>query len=374
MATSVKITALNGIGSNIGPNTLFPVVNMAGGPNTESATMQNIGNVILNGAGGPFFAPAQVAIYSQSVVNAAQPNITSVGTLSVDTLKISGGQNGYILQTDGNSNLNWVASPSAGTGSPGGSNTQVQFNNSGLFNGTPSFTFNQSTNTLSITNIVAGNISALGTITGNVSITEVTATGNITANYYIGNGSQLTGITASAVGSGPTTAVQYNDNGAFSGSQDFTYDAANSLLTVPNIVSENIQANVTFEIANGNVVTANFVKGDGSNLTNISNANYASFSDKANIADLANSVAVANVVGIGNIAVLSLDGNGSNILYGNGVFGQVSIPSNILSWTTAPESNVALGEAGQVAYDEGGNLFVCVATNTWSKISGTTSW
>ncbi len=48
--------------------------------------------------------------------------------------------------------------------------------------------------------------------------------------------------------------------------------------------------------------------------------------------------------------------------------------SNIVVWTTAPVANTSAGTAGQAAYDAGGNLYVCVTTNTWAKFSGTTSW
>ena len=86
-------------------------------------------------------------------------------------------------------------------------------------------------------------------------------------------------------------------------------------------------------------------------------------------------IAVANVTGLGNVAVLNLDGNTSNVLTGNGTF--VALPvinANTVVWTNAPLANNSIGSAGQAAYDSGGNLFVCVATNTWSKITGTTSW
>jgi hypothetical protein len=43
-------------------------------------------------------------------------------------------------------------------------------------------------------------------------------------------------------------------------------------------------------------------------------------------------------------------------------------------WSTAPGSANTAGTAGQIAYDAGGNLFVCVATNTWSKFSGNITW
>ena len=82
MVDSIKITALQDIGGNIAYTTLVPVVNMAGTPTTQKSNLQNVGNLILNGAGGSYFAPAARAILAQSVTNAAQPNITSVGTLS----------------------------------------------------------------------------------------------------------------------------------------------------------------------------------------------------------------------------------------------------------------------------------------------------
>jgi hypothetical protein len=69
---------------------------------------------------------------------------------------------------------------------PAGSNTQVQFNNSGAFGGSPGFTFNKTSNTLSVTgNVTGGNIVTAGIIS---------ATGNIQGQYILGNGAFLTGI------------------------------------------------------------------------------------------------------------------------------------------------------------------------------------
>ena len=126
MATGIKITSLSPIGANITYTTLVPVVNMAGPPTTEKATTQVIGNLILNGAGGSYFPPAAQAVLAQSVTNAAQPNITSVGTLtslavtgnvnlgSVGNITIAGGSSGQILSTNGNGALSWV-NDSSGT-------------------------------------------------------------------------------------------------------------------------------------------------------------------------------------------------------------------------------------------------------------------
>lgn len=88
MATSIKITELTSIGANISHTSLAPVVDMAGTPETKKATIQTVGNLILTGAGGSNFPPANTALLAQTVSNAAQPNITSVGTLT--SLDVSG--------------------------------------------------------------------------------------------------------------------------------------------------------------------------------------------------------------------------------------------------------------------------------------------
>jgi hypothetical protein len=93
MPTNIKITGLADIGTNISYNTLVPVVNMNGVPTTVSANLQVIGNLLLAGAGRGFFSSAANAIHAieadsaysatiaETVTTAAQPNITSTGTL-----------------------------------------------------------------------------------------------------------------------------------------------------------------------------------------------------------------------------------------------------------------------------------------------------
>lgn len=88
MATQIKITQLTDIGSaNLATTTLLPVVNMAGVPTTQKTTLGNLANVILSQSGGNFAAVARANI-AYSVANAAQPNITSVGTLT--SVSVSG--------------------------------------------------------------------------------------------------------------------------------------------------------------------------------------------------------------------------------------------------------------------------------------------
>lgn len=60
------------------------------------------------------------------------------------TLPPNPGIAGQVLTTDGLGTTSWTSSGGGGGGSPGGLNTQIQFNNSGAFGGSAGFTFDGS--------------------------------------------------------------------------------------------------------------------------------------------------------------------------------------------------------------------------------------
>ena len=130
-------------------------------------------------------------------------NFTSL-TIAINNLHITGGNSGYVLQTDGTGNLSWTPQTGGNGGTPGGSNTQVQFNNSGVFAGNASFTFNTATSTMAVIGTIrsTGNISATGNTTSGNFITSGSS-GNISganvifANTFVGNGASLTNVLAS---------------------------------------------------------------------------------------------------------------------------------------------------------------------------------
>ena len=62
---------------------------------------------------------------------------------NIGNVHIFDGLNGQYLQTDGTGNLSWSNGGGSGNGVVGGTNTQVQFNNAGLFGGNAGFTFNK---------------------------------------------------------------------------------------------------------------------------------------------------------------------------------------------------------------------------------------
>jgi Concanavalin A-like lectin/glucanases superfamily len=193
--TTIKITQLPSIGNNLTSGTLIPVVAVNGiTPVTDKTTVGNIANFTLTNAGNTL-PPALLSVFSQTVTNAAQPNITSVGTLNVNTLNISGGVNGQYLQTDGAGNLAWVSGGGSGNGVVGGSDTQIQFNNAGNFGGDPALTWDQGNAQLNTVHFAATS----ATIYGDINAINLNASANIrpnaiyTNNYFYSNGEPFNG-------------------------------------------------------------------------------------------------------------------------------------------------------------------------------------
>ena len=198
---------------------------------------------------------------------------------------ITGGENGYFLQTDGEGNLTWApgGNGGGGNGSPGGANTQVQFNDAGNFGGDAGFTYNSVTNVLSVSgNIVANNF--IGS--GNITIDTIVANSNVTADYFIGNGSQLTGIQAT--------------------SANFANFAGNvTVASQPNITS---LGTLTTLSVSGNV-TANYFLGNGAFLTGVGNANYTPLANFANYAGNVTVSSQPNITSLGTLTTVTVSGN-----------------------------------------------------------------
>ena len=212
--------------------------------------------------------------------------VTGLSNLgSVGNVIILGGENGYFLQTDGEGRLTWApgGNGGGGNGTPGGSNTQVQYNDAGNFGGDAGFTYNSVTNVLSVSgNIVANNF--IGS--GNITIDTIVANSNVTADYFIGNGSQLTGIQAT--------------------SANFANYAGNvTVASQPNITS---LGTLTTLSVTGNV-TANYFLGNGAFLTGVGNANYTPLANFANYAGNVTVSSQPNITSLGTLTTVTVSGN-----------------------------------------------------------------
>jgi len=133
---------------------------------------------------------------------------------NLSNLKINGGTNGYVLQTDGTGNLGWTAQTGGGGGNgvPGGANTQIQYNDSGSFGGFAGFTFNETTGNVNIPNAVVAT-------SGNIGNTQITANGILTPGVYgnITGANVITALTiqiANEANLAPNITINSNTNPA----------------------------------------------------------------------------------------------------------------------------------------------------------------
>jgi hypothetical protein len=242
---------------------------------------------------------------------------------NVPNVKITGGVNGYFLQTDGAGNLTWQAGTGnvTGNGTPGGSNTQIQFNDQGNFGGAAGLTFDNTTNVFTTpgnivtsSNILANNITANANITAldvsatfgvfstanvtsnlvvvdfinifngninsnNISTNTITGTQTITSpNNFVSTGTMKVQqvIEKVTVNTSPATStidfdlldqaiVYYSANA----SSNFTLNfRGNSSVTLDSILSSNQSITCTFINTNGvSAYYANVIQIDGSNVT-----------------------------------------------------------------------------------------------------------
>jgi hypothetical protein len=181
------------------------------------------GSLLASLTGSNVTGQVSNSLVTGTVYTNAQPNITSIGTLS--SLSVSG----LITATGG-----------------------------GIKVGNIQDTIGTNTITL-----LSGNV----TMIGNLSV-GTGGTGNVTATYFIGNGSQLTGLPASYANANV---------------------AAYLLTYTGNITAGNI--------VGGNLVSANYFSGSGNLLSNIQGANVSGAVGLATYATTANSVAGGNVSG-----------------------------------------------------------------------------
>lgn len=212
-------------------------------------------------------------------------NVPGLVTLSdVSNLTILGGINGYFLQTDGTGNLNWAAGGGGGNGSPGGTNTQVQFNDNGLFGGVAGFTFNQTTNTLSVP-------------TANV--TDLNVTGNVNGGTFYGNAAGLYGISSANITGSVPVANTVSDN------------AQPNITSVGTLTSLVVSGNITSNsVLVGNAVYTNGVMqiGSGGNLLSYGNVNFTN----------------VPVVSLGSVSNVKITGGTAGYVLGTDGLGNLS--------------------------------------------------
>ena len=216
-------------------------------------------------------------------------------------------------------------------------------------------------------------ISVTGNITANIA-GNATLGNTVTANFFIGNGSLLTGISG---GSG-TSITNGNSNVSVSANSNVTVSVAGNTNiatftgTGANIAGyANILGDLTAANANlGNAATANFFIGDGGLLSNISASGGASITNgNSNVVVDANSNVRISVTGTANVLVVSTTGanlqgtfNTNGIVTGTGTGGNITG----VDYITA---NFFVGAGNNLSNIQGSNVTGAVGSATFAGLA-----
>ena len=289
-------------------------------------------------------ASAEVA---NTVSENAQPNITSVGTLT--SLTVAGMLTSFNAVMGNTVSANFFAGDGYQLGNITAANIigEVSNANYASYSNVSNFTNTAGT----VTENAQPNITSVGTlssltVTGNIAAGNANLGNVATANYFIGDGGFLSNIATGAI----ANYANYAGNAVIA-------DSANIALTVtenaqPNITSVGVLDELTISgnlyagnIDGGNIVTANYLAGDGSLIANLTgsavtgwvpqsayannsgNSNYsntsgnAGYASSANIANTVLSSSQPNITSVGTLTSLDITGNltANNALFGNNV-------------------------------------------------------
>jgi hypothetical protein len=362
-------------------------------------------------------------------LTAAATNTTVSGNLIIDVFqnKIrfyeSAGTNrgAYMDITQAAASVGTNLLAGGGGGTPGGSNTYVQFNDGGLFGGNSQFTYNKATNTLAAgiisatnngngTNFQVGDDAYIGDINtadtmsirgqqnaangyivfGNADSTgklgragsgpltyagAFSATGNITGSYILGNGASLTGVITSVAninnGTSNVTVVSSGGNisvGVGGTSNVAVFATTGEYITGVVSASGNITGgnlltggliSVTGNVIGGNVTTVGLISATG----NITGGNLLT---GGLISSTSTITSAANITG-GNILTAGIMSSTGNAIHGNVLTaGLISATGTITSAATV--QGLTVSATGNVI---GGNVTTAgIMSSTGNAIHG----
>ena len=191
----------------------------------NTTTLTNPGELALNMTDGILYSTNGTVVFE---IGANNTNAQITANLTVRSIIANGilGTAGQFLTSNG-STVYW-STGGGGGGSPGGADTQLQFNDSGSFNGTSGFTFNKTTNNVTIANTLT--VRAISA-NGSVGTAGQILTSNGTVSYW------ATGGGGSTNPGGADTQIQFNDGGVFNGIDGFTVNKTTNNVTIANTLT-----------------------------------------------------------------------------------------------------------------------------------------
>jgi hypothetical protein len=311
---------------------------------TITASLGNIGTITSAGGITALTISATSNVIGGNINTSgrisATGNITSAANISGSYILGNGSQLTGVISSYGNANVITLL-------------TDYQFNSIGNVNNITAASGNITI--LTALSIGTGSLSSSGNVVGSNLVTGgfVTATGNITGNVFLGNGSQLTGIVSSY---GNANVV------------------ANLAALGSNPVSTTGNVTASYFVGNGSLLTAI----TGANVTGIvANATYATTAGSATTAGTVTTNAQPNITSVGTLTSLSASGNitGSYFL-GNGsqltglpaTYGNANVAANLAAFATNPISTSGNITAGY--FIGNGSALTGVAATLPANITG----
>jgi len=266
------------------------------------------------------------------------------------------GLNGTNLGTyTANSGIATALLSGSGSSNAGGSVNTIQFNNSGVLDGSANFTITGGNLVTLNGNLVTSNINGGNLVTANFfagvlttsAQPNITATGtlaslSVSGNANVGN----INVTGNVL---PTANVTYDLGSATNAFRDLYLSGTSIKLGTQTVTSNSLGVRLSNALYTGNIsatgnVSASYFIGNGSQLTSVS----AVSTPAANLTGttLSSNVTSSSLTSVGILSTLSVSGNANvgNIGATNGVFTNVSGNGSSLSSITG--ANVT----GAVAY------------------------
>ena len=377
------------------------------------------GNAIIGGGSGGSITGANLLsanFFAGTLTTAAQPNITSVGTLGnlnvATTLNVA--SNAFIANASGiyTDGYYYANGASIDFQTAAGDATEIQFKATGSNNlaASNNFTFNASSNTLTVTGTanVSGTVTAGNLITGSLTAGRVTFAGTGGAltddsrlTWHSGFG-QLT--TSDLIATGATElrnnvkvtqlttgrVTFAGTDGLLSDDADLQFDTLTNELKTGN-------ANVAVNMTAGNVTSRNLTSGritfataggllsDNANLLFNATGNVLTVDNVTASGNVSAGQFIGNGVQISNIAGANVSGQVANALVAGTVYGnaQANITSvgtltglTVTGLTTLDTlSNVKIsgGTNGQIISTDGAGNLSFISNDTGKIVNGTSN-
>jgi hypothetical protein len=203
---------------SVDANGFVVIRNELGGTFAVEGTEQTSTTEIENGT-------SNVKVYANGNVATSVSGVANVFVVTTAGANLLGNLTAGGIKTD---NLYYANGSAWDLSNPGGSNTQVQFNNNGDFGASANFTFNSTTNNLTVTgNIVTNTGAYYGNAAGLTNVPGANIVGNITGNIsnavHAGTANTVTDAAQPNITSlGTLTGLSINGNISVTGTANIT--------------------------------------------------------------------------------------------------------------------------------------------------------